>query len=833
MQKILTDLFIQPIFDDSSISVSFTIPAGCSECSWQILSDRKVIASGSSKLPPSQIVKIFEQIPDFTPWNLENPHLYEFNLTLKIDGRLYEITEHFGMRKIEVKGKWVYLNDEKVYLRGHIRGREAHDHPNMLNLCPSEFYEKNIKQAKKLGFNLVRFHSRIPDDAFLEAADKLGILVHVELRKYFGKYQNERRMMSDEGEILDKQQWIDTVKKLRSHCCVMAYCMGNEIRKPGRNPFVREIAALTKQIDPSRLFIDTCAHGEYDRDYVDFDVQHMSYFFPYGSNYDMFENTYNWHIYGSCDEKELVKQLPDYTIRRTLNIDRPVLAHEICHYIALHDIYKLDEKFTSNGIIKPWWIDELKKLIKTKGLEADYPALYKASKEFQKTCWKLGIEAARRSKLLAGYHFLQLADTDLYENSNGIIDCFDDNRYVGGDFFKQFNADTVILADLPQRTFFEGQECKVPIIVSHFDAMLKGLAKFEFELTDEQGKVIFQDYLDDVDMTELGLKEICSISLKMPHLEKPCGLTLNLKLSYPDKTQVCNNWNLWVFPDAPQTVKDIDCAINLEGIDVSRRYPTLGKADAPAAKLLIRNRFDEEVFTHLENGGDAVILYRVPETRMRKTPAKCEKYYFPSTWDRFKGVIWDRGTFCGGFLRENFISNEFPNNGCLDLQFHDLINDCDKLVFDNFPIEISPIIQGVDKAVRDRFDIYSFKLSEFEPEWTFRKFAYLAEMKVGKGRLFISGFNFTGIESAQPAVCCMFETILKYVNSSQFDPAASLTLEQLKQYLKEQGAKPRVCERKMTQYWQLNDEPLETDRYWKESEEYIRRDQTSEITNNV
>ena len=39
---------------------------------------------------------------------------------------------------------------------------------------------KNIRQAKKFGFNLVRFHSTIPSDEFVEAADEEGLLIHME-----------------------------------------------------------------------------------------------------------------------------------------------------------------------------------------------------------------------------------------------------------------------------------------------------------------------------------------------------------------------------------------------------------------------------------------------------------------------------------------------------------------------------------------------------------------------------------------------------------------------------------------------------------------------------
>jgi hypothetical protein len=102
-----------------------------------------------------------------------------------------------------------------------------------------------------------------------------------------------------------------------------------------------------------------------------------------------------------------------------------------------------------------------------------------------------------------------------------------------------------------------------------------------------------------------------------------------------------------------------------------------------------------------------------------------------------------------------------------------------------------------------------------------RNFAYAFEVKVGKGRLFISAFNFTGLNSDKPETCAMFESLMKYLNSNEFAPEAEMSVDALKSYLEKKGSSPRLLERKMTQYWQLNAEPLESARYWKESELYI------------
>jgi hypothetical protein len=294
-----------------------------------------------------------------------------------------------------------------------------------------EFYEKDIKAAKDYGFNLIRFHSRIPDEECLDVADQLGIFIHVEIRKYFAKY----KLFHDQAKYPDKAKWQEAILALRNHPCLMVYCMGNEINNPGTDPFVKEIADLTRKLDPTRLFIDTCARGEFDRGNIDFDVQHMSYFYPFGKNYDMFENTYNWLCNGSAREQQLTDSdcdyEPSYKITRAIDYKCPTIAHEICHYVAYHDLDKLDKKFMRCAPDKkPWWIDELKKLVKQKGYDEFYDKAFAASKRFQFLSWKLGIEAARRSKLLTGFHFLQLSDAERYENSNGLLDCFDDKTGV-------------------------------------------------------------------------------------------------------------------------------------------------------------------------------------------------------------------------------------------------------------------------------------------------------------------------------------------------------------------------------------------------------------------
>jgi hypothetical protein len=106
------------------------------------------------------------------------------------------------------------------------------------------------------------------------------------------------------------------------------------------------------------------------------------------------------------------------------------------------------------------------------------------------------------------------------------------------------------------------------------------------------------------------------------------------------------------------------------------------------------------------------------------------------------------------------------------------------------------------------------------PDRTMRKFSYVFEMKVGKGNLLVTGFNFT--DTKNPAVISMFKTLVEYCNSDEFNPKTGLCTDDLKRYLSTVAKSGPNKEGMMTQYWQLDEEPVESEKYWKESEEYLR-----------
>ena len=84
----------------------------------------------------------------------------------------------------------------------------------------------------------------------------------------------------------------------------------------------------------------------------------------------------------------------------------------------------------------------------------------------------------------------------------------------------------------------------------------------------------------------------------------------------------------------------------------------------------------------------------------------------------------------------------------------------------------------------------------------------------------------TGVQTCalpiyDPETVGMFESIMRYITSSKFAPKAEISGKALAKYLLEKGKGPIIKERRMSQYWQLDEEPLESRKYWQDALDYI------------
>ncbi len=735
-------------------------------------------------------------------WSVDSPYLYRYTLTLGYADGEEKVEGRFGFRTLSHDKHNVLLNDKLFFVRGYIRGATAHEHPNLTDLSEEEYYRKNIRNAKSYGFNFVRFHSVVPNETFFKVADEEGILVHLELRMEGDEYNNLEEMLYSRKDLIPNEFILKVIDRVYNHPSLAVYCIGNEIKNLTEGTRVEEIGALIKTTDPSRLYLDTCAWGENGRPYVDIDVQHMGYYFPYGKHGDMFSGTENMLVVGN-DRYPLVMEGENAQAVKRLQFNVPLIAHEVCHYTALRDFVALREKFQKYGKEEPWWVEEELKMIAEKGMTELYPEMREASKHFQKICWKTAFEGMRASPLLGGFHFLQFADTERYENSNGVVDCFDDPTTKQADFLR-FNGNDVLLVKLRGRLFYEDEKLTLPVSISSFSEEKPDYTDLYYSL--EGKKTYCEGKLTHICVKDRGVYEICTLKMQLSKVEASEKLTLKLVLKDGEKVFTENEWDIWVYAKAPKISYQEFVNYAKENVVISENI--------------------EDALAALNVGKKVCLVYRQEYTRhlLRKDMVP-PKYSFRATWNRFKPVIWDRGTNYGGLCDDRLNTYGFATDKLYDFNYSVITEDCDKIILDDFPVKPKVLLRGVDKNVRDRFDAYkvSFNLPELMYDRMMRDFGYLFELKVGKGYLLVCGLNMTGLDNSEPSTVAMANTILQYLHSTEFAPTAEISLAELQGYMQKCAEKP-VKERMMTQYWELDDAPVESKQYWEESRAYLTKE---------
>jgi len=138
-------------------------------------------------------------INEFTQWSPDKPFLYVATATLKTDkGFSDELSKQYGMRDFTRKGKFFWLNGEKIILRGtNITLQRFFEDPDCGNLVWNREWVKKllIDIPKQLNWNMMRICVGIVPDFWYDLADEYGLM-----------FQNEWLYWQNHG-------WDDQIRK--------------------------------------------------------------------------------------------------------------------------------------------------------------------------------------------------------------------------------------------------------------------------------------------------------------------------------------------------------------------------------------------------------------------------------------------------------------------------------------------------------------------------------------------------------------------------------------------------------------------------------------------
>lgn len=114
-------------------------------------------------------------IPHVELWSPDAPNLYDLTVTLGADAQ----TRTVGFRKFESRDGRLWLNGEPFYMFGAL---DQDWYPEEESRHPTpEFLEQRFRNAKAIGLNTLRCHVKIPDPLYLELADRLGLIVWLDM----------------------------------------------------------------------------------------------------------------------------------------------------------------------------------------------------------------------------------------------------------------------------------------------------------------------------------------------------------------------------------------------------------------------------------------------------------------------------------------------------------------------------------------------------------------------------------------------------------------------------------------------------------------------------
>ena len=212
-------------------------------------------AQSSLDLAPGSEAEAIQAVAVANPslWSPQSPTLYRAVTRVLKNGKVVdEVVTPFGIRSLSWSvEKGLLLNGKSIKLVG---GSVHHDNGPLGAAAFDRAEERRVELLKAAGFNAVRTAHNPPSPAFLDACDRLGLLVLDEPFDVWTKSKVKYDYARDFNEWWKRD--IDAmVLRDRNHPSIIFWGIGNEIPEawtPEGAPIARKLAAEIRSLDSTR-----------------------------------------------------------------------------------------------------------------------------------------------------------------------------------------------------------------------------------------------------------------------------------------------------------------------------------------------------------------------------------------------------------------------------------------------------------------------------------------------------------------------------------------------------------------------------------------------------
>lgn len=406
--------------------------------------------------------------------------------------------------------------------------------------------------------------------------------------------------------------------------------------------------------------------------------------------------------------------------------EQPVVSHEIgqwCVYPNFAEIEKYD------GVLRARNFEIFRDVAEKNGLGALAEQFLLASGKLQTLCYKADIEAALRTPRMGGFQLLDLHDFPGQGTALvGVLDAFwEEKGYVTGEEYSRFCNSTVPLVRLPQRIFTIDQPLSATVEAAHFgSAPLRGVTP-KWQIRDQKGQVLFSGELARTDLSIGNGQFLGSIQQSLAEAPAPAQLTLSVQIADFE-----NDWDIWVYPQQPAPQPEM-------------------------ASVRVVQALDAAAVAHLEGGGK--VLLTIPQGGLAADkggdiPIGFSSIFWNTAWTRGQaphslGILCDpRHPALAGF------PTEYHSNW----QWSDAMRHGSAILL----AELSPDIQPIVRVIDDWF--------------TNRPLGLIFEVKVGEGKLLITGIDLIKNATNRPEARQLLYSLQRYMASEDFQPSVTVTL---------------------------------------------------------
>lgn len=246
-------------------------------------------------------------------WTPETPRLYNAQIhIIKVRNVVDNIDISFGLRSLKFSAENGFqLNGKTVKLNG---GCAHHDNGCLGAAAFDRAEQRKVELLKQAGFNAVRTSHNPPSEAFLNACDKMGMMV---IDESFDGWRTGKNKY-DYSVYFDrwwKTDLTSMVKRDLNHPSVIMWSIGNEIierKEPQAVATAKMLVGCIHELDPTRPV--TSAMTTWDQDWNIFD--------PLMAAHDVCG--YNYQLFRAAADHERV---PSRVIVQTESYPRDALAN--------------------------------------------------------------------------------------------------------------------------------------------------------------------------------------------------------------------------------------------------------------------------------------------------------------------------------------------------------------------------------------------------------------------------------------------------------------------------------------------------------------------------